>query len=174
MLRHRRAEMKAFWILTTGVLSLALGLTLAAAGLPALWGAAGVLVLAPGVAWPRWFQIGISAWNRGTSVIATALRAYVLKVCYYVLFGAMGQAGSSLDLVLEDPRISRWIPRAKGDGAIDGGVSTHGWPGDGLRASARFPGKIWMLCLVPVLSLLVLLRDEHQDSVPPGATYTLY
>jgi hypothetical protein len=150
----RRAEMKAFWILTTAMLSVALGLASAALGVraPWAWGAVGLCLPLPGLVWPQWFEIGIRAWNKGVRVSAALLRTYVLKVCYYLLFGAASRTGSSLDLVLGKDEVSRWIPRARHDPT---------------------PGA-WTVCLRPVLLLLLLLRDEAQESAPPTSTYTLY
>jgi hypothetical protein len=174
----RRAEMTAFWTLTTAALSVALGLVAMAFGAraPWVWGAAGLWILLPGLVWPKWFEIGIRGWNKGVRVFVGALRVYVLKVCYYLLFGAMSCTGSSLDLVLTSD-VSGWIPRLQHDpiSSESGSLAASDvWWGHGLLAFARNPTKLWMLCLFPTLMLLRLLRDEGQESALPSNTYTLY
>jgi hypothetical protein len=146
--------MTAFWILTSVLLSLGLGLAAAALGAraPWAWGIGGLCLPLPGFVWPQWFEIGIRAWNKGVRVCAAVLRTYVLNVCYYVLFGAVSRAGSSLNVVRLNPEMSGWIPRAQNDPA---------------------PG-VWSAGLWPVLLLLRVLNDEAQDSAPPSGTYTLY
>jgi hypothetical protein len=177
----RRAEIKAFWIVLVIFLSVALGLGSAALGarLPLIWAAAALIVLLPGLVWRQWFEMGVRGWNKGIRLAATAMRAYVMKVCYYLLFGLVSKTGSlSLDPVLGSPKASRWIPRARplaspqDQGALAAGDES--W-GQGLFAFARTsPSKVWMITLLPVLLLLKVLRDEEQDSAPPLSTYTLY
>jgi hypothetical protein len=101
----------------------------------------------------------------------------VLKVSFYVLFGALGRTGSSLDIAARTSEVSRWIPRSPYDPATgERGplADAGGWWGEGLLAFARRPGKTWVVCLLPVVWLLIVLRDERQESAPPSGTYTLY
>jgi hypothetical protein len=177
-LAFRRAEMTAFWIMTTGLLWVMLWLTaiVLGAGTPWVWGAAGLGVLLPGVVWSEWFELGIRAWNKGVKLIAAALRTYVLRVCYYLLFGALSSTGSSLDLEL-NADISRWVPRPRHAPDVhDGGPrgDSDSRREHGLLTVLRNPGKAWMVCLLPALLLLRLLRDEGQESALPSSTYTLY
>jgi hypothetical protein len=174
----RRAEMTAFWILTTAIVSVALGLASAAFGgrAPWAWGAAGLSLLLPGLVWPQWFEFGIRVWNKSVRLTAAVLRKYVLKVVYYVLFGAVSRTGSSLDLELRATEVSRWIPRAEDYSAFhdDPSLGTREERAHGLNTLPRRPGQAWRVCLQPALLLLKLLRDEAQESVPSSSTYTLY
>lgn len=170
----RRAEMTAFWILATALLSVAFGLASAGLGMhaPWAWAAVGLSLLLPGLFWSRWFEVGIRGWNKGVRVSSAVLRAYVLRVCYYLLFTALSAAGSSLHLALGSGEVSRWIPRARGEFSFSQVSSTarDDWS-DGL---AKGWSNAWMVCLLPVLWLLRLLRDEGLESAPPSSTYTLY
>ena len=179
ILSGRRAEVTAFWMMTTAGLSLALAWASWAIGAEEswAWGASGLCVLAPGLVWPRWFETGISAWNKGVRLIASGLRAYVLKVSYYMLFAALARTGSSLDVALQEPTVSRWIPRLQSDVPFEHRNSSAAgseWSEAGLLVSARRLRSAWMLCLLPVLWLLRLLPDERQESAPLRSTYTLY
>jgi hypothetical protein len=174
----RRAEMRALWFVATVTLALILMLSAAALGIavPWTWGAAALLVLLPGLVWSRWFEIGVSAWNKGVRFSTSLLRAYTLRVCYYFLFGPVSRAGSSLGLELGRAETSRWIPRARGEAAFNKRTPLEprdGWSRE-LLDLARRPGKRWMVCLLPVVLLLYLLRGEQQESAPPSSTYTLY
>jgi hypothetical protein len=176
----RRADIRAFWIITTAVLALALGLVsdLLGARAPWAWGVASMGLLLPGLVWRPWFEMAVRAWNKGVRRCAVTLRAYVLKVGYYLLFAAVGRTGSSLDLVLRDPEISRWIPRTRHQSAFGDcdrlTAAPDGWWGRELLVSARRAGSGWQVCLLPVVLLLLAWREEGQESAVPSSTYTLY
>jgi hypothetical protein len=168
--------MTAFWMLTTALLSTGVGLAAAALGAraPWVWAAAGLCVPLPGLVWSQWFEMGIRAWNKGARLAAAGLRAYALKVCYYVLFSMVSRSGSSLALALRTGEASRWIRR--GDPASYDPLPPtvgNGWA-QGLLASARQPGNRWTICLLPIVLLLLVLRDDQPDSTPSSSTYTLY
>jgi hypothetical protein len=183
MIGFRRAEMTAFWVLASAVSAAALGLAAWASGAPApwAWAAAGLCVALPGLVWPIWFELGVRAWNKGVRVSAAALRSYVLKVCYYLLFGAVSRTGSSLDLKLGQSEVSRWIRRDSAPATNDhaplavraGTRAGSPWFSE-LMQSSRVAGKAWTVFLMPVMLLLLVLRDEEQESAPPSSTYTLF
>jgi hypothetical protein len=163
---YRRAEMTAFWGMC--VVSVAIVAAVSAWAIrahePWAWALAGFCVLIPRLVWPRWYELGITVWNRGVRLIAQGLRTYTLKVSYYLVFVAVGRAGSSLDVVLHDKSASRWIPRS---------VSAT-QPLAGSRSHARRLEGAWVLCLLPVLWFLRLLSDDGEESAPLRSTYTLY
>lgn len=169
--------MTAFWILTTTVLCLGIGVVSWALGVKASWGwaATGLTVLLPGAVWTPWFEIGIRAWNKGVRLTVPLVRAYVLKVSYWVLISSVGRASSTLDLSLGSTDRSRWIPRGPRRDEIGGdGPFPRHQPASGLVAWAWCRGKTWRLSLLPVMLLLTLLGDEAEQSGPPTGTYTLY
>ena len=179
-LSFRRADMAGFWILGTTILSLSLGLASAALGAqaPWAWGAAGgACLLVPGLFWRQWFETGVWVWNGSMRRAAAALRTCTLVVCYYTLFAALGRSGSSLELLLRQPDASRWAPLKRGSPWI----GNEGSPASdrvewyqGLYTCARTTGNGWVVCLLPIVLLLILLRDEQQESALPSSTYTLY
>jgi hypothetical protein len=174
----RRAERRALWLVATVTLALVfiIAATAVGAAVPVAWGAAALVPVLPGLFWSRWFELGVSAWNKAVRLSTSLLRAYTLRVCYFFLFGPVSCAGSSLALELGRTESSRWIPRFRPEGAFDKGTpleTRDGWWSELLDVAAR-PGKGWMVCLLPVVLLLHLLRDEQQESAPPSSTYTLY
>jgi hypothetical protein len=153
-LSFRRAEVTGFWIVAVAAAIATAALIARALDASMLWATSGVLILAPRVVSRYWFAFGIVAWNRLVSSSLPPLRSYVLKVCYYVMFGVMRFAGSSLEQPFayrEAPAASRWLRR-----------------GENLR-----PGR-WTVWLQPVLVLLTVLGDQRPQSGPPSGTYTLY
>lgn len=169
----------------TSVAALGLGATVLGSRAPWAWAVVGLVPALPGLIWPVWFELGIRAWNKGTRLTAAALRGYVLKIGYYLLFAAIGRTGSSLQLLRAQNEVSRWVPRNRDDPTVAhrgrltvGGADpgSGGWgPGlvELLRSSGG-AGKAWTVCLMPMLLLLLVLRDEDQEHQPPSSTYTLY
>jgi hypothetical protein len=169
IIAFRRAEIRAFWILTTAVCSLVLAVAAGAlgAGAPWAWGVIGLGLPLPALIWPPWLEIGVGAWNKGVRLSTAMLRAYVLRVGYYLLFAAVARTGSSLDLPLGKADVSRWISRSRHElafGDCDRMVAANGWWGRELLASIRRPGKAWQLCLLPVLLLLLVLREGKRSA----------
>lgn len=174
----RRAETVAFWLMATFGASLILGLASAWIGArqPWIWAMGGAAVLLPGAVRPAWYELGIRAWNKGVTVMSRALRSYVLAVSYYLLFAAVGRAGSRLDVDSLSAGRSSWVPKRApdSDGRRAGQAPASDPSMQGLLAQMRAPGNRWMVCLLPVMFLLAVLRDERRESAPPSATYTLY
>jgi hypothetical protein len=174
----RRAEMRAFWLVGAVTLGLILSTVSAALGAqrPLAWGAGALVLPLPGLIWSRWFELGISAWNRGVWFVTYLLRAYTLIACYYVLFATVGRAGSSLGLELAQTESSRWISRARREEQFENRrliEGRDGWSRELLDLAGR-PGRRWMVCLLPVVAILYLLRDKQPESVVLSSTYTLY
>ena len=133
--RHDGRALPSRWRSSSGLLG---------ARAPWAWGVGGVGLLLPGLVWRPWFEIGVRTWNKGVRRCAVILRAYVLKVGYYLLFAAVGRTGSSLDLELREAEISRWIPRTRHQlafGDCDRLAARDGWWGRQLLVSARRAGK---------------------------------
>jgi hypothetical protein len=174
----RRAEMRALWFVGTVTLAVILFIVSAALGaqLPLAWGAGAFVLGLPGLIWSRWFELGVGAWNRAVRFSASLLRAYTLRVCYYFLVAPVSRAGSALGLKLDPAETSRWIARARDEAGFHKRTllePNHGFGREILELVAR-PGKGWMVCLLPIVLLLHLLRDEQRDSALPSSTYTLY
>jgi hypothetical protein len=103
-----------------------------------------------------------------TRVGARWLAAYVVRVCYYVLFVAVARTRSDVDLRHTGVG-SRWIARD----AITQGGEWRGLHG-ALLGCAKRNGHTWMILLLPVAWLLAALRTEEQEHALPFSTYTLF
>lgn len=174
----RRAEVAGFWLVTTGLVSLSIGLMAFVRGAPApaAWAtAAAIGLVLPGLVWRPWFETGVWFWNGSMRRVAAALRTYVLAVSYYTLFTAIACGGSSFDPGKRRPARSTWHERDRLASHQDDRVW---WPfarrTHGLAAFARTAGNTWAVTLFPLVFLLTLLRDDEQEDAVPGSTYTLY
>jgi hypothetical protein len=154
MLSFRRADVTAFWIIVVAAAIAAAALMARVLDASILWAASGAAILALGAVSKYRFDLGIVAWNKLVSIALPPLRAYVLKVCYYVMFGAIRFAGSSLDRSVADR----------------GRLESSRW----LRRSEERPSGRWLICLQPVMLLLTALGDQRPQGGPPSGTYTLY
>ena len=179
-LSYRRAEVRAFWILATTVLllvSAAVALVLGAR-VPWLWGASvPLMAMLPGLFWPRWFEAAVTFWNKVVRRVSRIVRAYVLTVCYYTVFAALGWNESSAAPTLPLSGQTWWTPRAAGvirpEGVSHSLKQTIRWY-DGVVESARPRGNAWVLLLLPLIFLLIVLRDEEYAEALSSSTYTLY
>ena len=151
IISFRRAEVAAFWVVVTLLSTAGAAIGARAVGASWWWSVVGLTLLAPGLLSTRWFEFGVAVWNKVIGLAVPVLRSYVLAVCYYLLFGVIRYAGSSL--------------------ALDSNANRSGWV---PRSNAQPPARVWTACLWPVLLLLTVLGDDAQQSGPPSGTYTLY
>ena len=167
---YRRADILAFWVLATVAIATIVGFAAALAEQSWAWGiAAACALLIPGVFWRPWFEGGITIWNTVARAVASAIRTYAMAVAYYVLFAAVGRAGSSLDIGSHPGGASKWWPVI--DAQDDGMAAANR---QRLMSWMQMRANVWAISLTPVLVLLRVLKIEQQDSAPPSSTYTLY
>jgi len=140
------------------------------------------LVLAfPGLLRPQIVSIPYLAWNKLAREFARCSRILVMGICYYVIFAAVGRAGSKL--MLSRPLSSRslWIPlEALSPAAYVNQYSVikdnspgEGWISTYLLWAVR-SGNLWACCLLPFLLLLSALESDQNTSEFPTSTYTLF
>jgi hypothetical protein len=167
---YRRADVAAFWILATATVGVALMLVAAALGGSKPWGWSGVAfaILLPRLVLRRWFETGIWVWNGVTRRLAVVLRAYALRVGYRLIAVVAG-AGSDLELA-PSAEPSRWIERRPPPARVE---PDH-WYGSLRDYARRAPGS-WIFAILPMLLVLVVLRDEAVEATAPSHTaYTLF
>ncbi len=178
-LRFRRADVIAFWILATSMVAFVIWVTAAWLEVRRGWafGLAGAgVALAPGLFLGTWYEAGIEAWNRIAHFMTRVARKYALIITYYVLFTALGRAGSSLDIATRPPRHSKWLPLPNENqrAAVGDVPSATSEEYQSLWRWSRTGRRRWVWCLMPVMALLLLLKEAEQDIAPPSSTYTLY
>jgi hypothetical protein len=174
---YRRAEVIAFWIVTTGVVWLTGALSAAAFEFrPSwLWGLAfAITVIAPGAFWNPWFEAGIGVWNGAVRRAAPLLRQYALAVSYYTLFAAVG---ASRTAIVGGKGSSRWVAQQR-----DALTTLDADPRGNGRAEwaraigrlARVTGRGWAITLLPLVLMLRLLGYEEPKAETLSSSYTLY
>jgi len=173
-LAHRRAHMTTLGLLGTAIVSLvATGCgVLLHAHAPWQFGLAAITVLLPPLMSRTWCEYQTSAWNKGVGLIARVLRAWVHRVVYFTFISPLGLGGSALHLGRTNAETSRWVPtNMSGNDVLVSHERDAVWNGVHVGADGR---QTWTIWLRPVMWLLVVLRDEQQENVPPSSTYTLY
>jgi hypothetical protein len=175
MLSYRRAEINAFWTLGVTTFSVVVWQLAETFALPRAWawgaGAAAAALL-PGLVWTLWLETGIRAWNKLMRMSAAWLRNYVLTVSYYMVIAVVGRGTVPVDRVFSLDGRSQWLPRtAETPQSSNYSEQLQSYPA-GLRESGA--RTKWAVCLLPVVWLLKVLKNETLESEPPSATYTLY
>ena len=181
-LTFRRAERIAFWFLAAALLDMVVWVlaVLAGAQRPWLWGAvAAIAVLAPGALTSQYFDLGIRAWNKLMRVLTPVLRAYVLRVMYFLLI-VVGLTASSFHVThpgvrrSAHPGVRRSMWVLRNDGAPGVG-QREAWLQEAPSYRAAAARVQWIVFMVPAVSLVkVLGSKELKGETPPSATYTLY
>jgi hypothetical protein len=180
----RLALLKSFWLVT----SLGGGLFVAALAslfVPIGWAVTAV-ALAAIVAWlgfrrPRIAVRPYRTWDKLARTYARYARGWLLLSCFYVVFLAVGRAGSTIRLLPPTAPKSLWIPweiHAAAAPESCRGVAEEqglprGWVAPFLRWATR-TGNWWAYCLVPFLALLSALDTEHEERAFPAGIYTLF
>lgn len=171
----RRAYLRAFWILlstvATGML-FALGSFFPILRLEGFGLVIPFLFLLVGIMWPGVASLPYRVWNRLVPLISRGLQAYLLSILYFVVFSAVGKAGSNLVLRRADPR-NGWLPYSE---AINTCAETShpsaGWIRNYLKWATQSPNG-WLYVLLPFL-LLVSALELEEEKAPPTNIYTLY
>jgi hypothetical protein len=177
----RRAVLRSFWFVISFLSGLAV--MIVAVCLGRLWlitAGAMLAVLLAALVFVRerfvWRLYG--AWNHRLAQPLSALsRRLVLKMCYFVIFRAVGRKGSRLPLT-EREGVSAWVSRsslppeaytATFAGADGGG---GGWVRQYLRW-AFHSGNAWAAALLPSIILLRLFSGQEEKPVEANI-YTLF
>ncbi len=173
---YRRADVAGFWVAAASAAcaagvagALVFGASPARTAVTGL--VAVLLLIAPGLVHPVWFENGIWLWNGSALRAARLLRAYALWVCYHLLF-RMVSISRPREGSPEPPVSSGWTSCA--GSVVDRPPHLAG--GGAIRGLAAFAGsgRRWALAIVPVIALLAILRVDDADETIPGSTYTLY
>ena len=140
------------------------------------------LVLAfPGLLWPQKITRPYTLWNRLARSFGGAARLWLMGICYYIIFVAVGRTGSSLSLARPPATKSLWIPRgtlAPGAYVSQHGSATAASPEKGWMATflawAAQSGNGWALALLPFFILLAALPIDQKKGRFPTNIYTLF
>jgi len=178
-LSPRRSWLQAFWLVV--VFAPGSLIALLADGSPRLY-----ILLGTSVAGVAWFGLRIPQvvifvyriWNRAARIFAKCATDWTMAVCFYIVFLAVGRAGSALSLTPNAPNKSTWIPRSAGplDASLSPeNASAPGW----IRACALWAARTsneWTYFLIPFFVLLSALGNEgeEEEALAPVGIYTLF
>jgi hypothetical protein len=142
-------------------------------GLPAVLGAsAAMLVVGLFAARDKDVRRLHHAWNnRLARPLAGWAKRYVVWVCYFIVFVAVGRAGSRLEL-LRGGWASRPEVSASPTGRAFATPHALGWVRR-YTAWALQSGNAWSLALLPFLLLIRLLSDQEEPAFASNI-YTLF
>jgi hypothetical protein len=180
----RRAWLMSFWLVSSAASGVFVGLLSALLIAPAWIGTGVILAIAmavPGLLWPRFVSQPYQAWNRLARYFARCARLALMGICYFVIFVAVGRAGSSLQLRRRSATPSLWLPRGTLASAAyfyQYDATAKGRPQTGWLRSylswALGSGNLWAVCLVPFLLLLKPLQADQDGSRFLTNIYTLF
>jgi hypothetical protein len=120
-------------------------------------------------------------WNKLAAILAYYLRLWLMGICFYLVFVAVGQTGSSFPLRASRTGPSCWVKRAP-----PASCAPDRWAGHTIEVFPRQSwgrdfytwtmqtGNWWALCLLPCLFLIALLESEEEESAFPASMYTLF
>jgi len=114
-------------------------------------------------------------WNRAARGYAERARAVVLAIWYYVVFATMARTGGSNFQKQGSDWLQRETLSAKAYANL-GGSETGDVQAGTLRDYRRWAarsGRLWLVFLIPLFSLLVLL-DPKGARAAASDIYTLY
>lgn len=180
----RRAWLRSFWLVSSAASGVFVGLLSALLVAP-VWFATGVILACvmavPGLLWPQLVSRPYRVWNWMARSFARRARFVLMGLCYFVIFVAVGRAGSLLQLRRPSSNTSLWLPR----GTLASSAYFHQYdaPAPELPQTGRLraylswalgSGNAWAVCLVPFLLLLKPLQAEQEGSSFPTNIYTLF
>lgn len=126
---------------------------------------------------PQRLFLPYRVWNKLAREYAKLARAILLRVCYFVVFAAVGRAGSTLPLAGPASARSAWTQRpGAGESSVGNRsvvASEEEWVGR-LIHWARTSGHAWSISLLPFLVLLSVLRSDQDADGSPSEIYTLF
>jgi hypothetical protein len=178
------AWLKSFWL----AMSLASGLLIgslvslftASFWFPLVVVAALVLAI-PGLLRPQIAARPYRAWNKLGRILAHHAQQWILLLCFYLVFIAVGRVGSLLKLSHTRDTKSQWLSRENHISAMYGGSngitieqSPHRhWISSFLRW-ATDTNNCWACCLLPFLLLCAAFDSEQEEDTVPDSIYTLF
>jgi hypothetical protein len=181
---HRRAELRAFWFVVIVPAGLLVPVLAGSLGWP--WPiATGVLVptLLMTVVFLQERFVGLcyQAWNRLLVYPFLVISRHVAtRLCYFIVFVAVGRTGSRLPITGSDTSGSFWTLRSSPDlrayrvpfGPDHGEPRRFGWVRSYV-SWAFHSGNTWAVALLPFLAILWVSRGPQEKKIE-GNIYTLF
>jgi len=176
----RRAPLRAFWLVQSacaGFLMLIVGAVVAGPPYMLVGIILGLMMALPGF-WRPHAILGLyRAWDRWAESYALRARMLLLRICYYIVFAAVGCTGSNIRRDAKSQ--SLWMPRTtlspdtyltQYDLTFSG--FSRNWAAGYLMWAYR-SGNVWACCLLPFLILIAALETQR-GKANLGSIYTLF
>ena len=179
-----RAWLVSFWM----IVSLFIGFLICVFAFflsPSLrWIVLGVLLTAAiglfGFLKPGFVSRAYQLWYQALCFYSLQTSQWLMRVCFYLIFIAVGGTKSSLRLKRPAADESQWVPRETLSPAgyasqyVDNpqGFPQQGWISH-LMSWALQSNNNWAFCLLPFLIIIRALKTDQESSFPTNI-YTLY
>lgn len=128
----------------------------------------------------EWIRPLYAAWNKAARWVARGARLLLMGVCFFIVFVAVAQGGARFGGTLSTSTASNWVRRRTKVGG-DNPPPFAEKPNGSIQMKwtkayflwARSSGNLWAIVLLPFLSLLSLLAEDEDDTLPANV-YTLF
>jgi hypothetical protein len=133
-----------------------------------------------GIAQPAIMTRPYRQWNNAARYFARGGRLILMGICFYVIFFAVGRAGSAMKLARPLSSLSLWTSKRTNPLAAflyefsptDSHLHQTDWLGSYLYW-CKSSGQFWAICLVPFLAMLAAV-EIYTDRRFPVGVYTLF
>lgn len=179
-----RIWLLSFWLIVSLLAGLTTGILLWVLVAP-LWSGLGVILAAAlaviGLLRPQVIVRPYEVWNRLAGRFADFARLWVVGICFYTIFVAVGRTGAALKLARPGAETkSFWVSRETLAPSAyiyqykpaARGTTQRRWIFNYLAWAVR-SGNPWACCLLPFFILLRAFEIEEEGSFPSNI-YTLY
>ena len=176
-IEERRVFLRSFWLVIASCCGIAGWLAALLLRLPFWWLIGLVAMAVPlGILFAdeRMARRIYSAWNtRVAERIGRIAGAFLLRICLFVIFAAVGRGGSRFRLQPEGDA-SMWNSKEIGNESINlmPAEAATGWIRPYLGWAWR-TGNVWAIVLIPFFCLLRMTSTEQQRATE-GNIYTLF
>jgi hypothetical protein len=179
----RSVDLTSFWLTISLFCGLIVGILFWISQFPhwfvSGWMAASFVFL-PGLLYPHKVFMPYKIWNKAARFVAHVGTIFLQSICFYVIFFAVGRAGSRLIIDLPMPQKTMWCKRRSLEPAtyfsqyagVGEGISKKGWLLNYVSWAVK-SGNLWAWSLLPFLILLSVLETDKEESISSNI-YTLY
>ena len=178
----RRAEIRSFGLVTSGVTLIILSLILCVSR-PFVYAAVVIVSLSIlGLIYPRLLRIPYRIWNKSAKLYARFAQISLMAIVYYLVVRTMGLTALS-DQFTSGPSLSSssgWVPRQpisipayESQYEASDPLSLQAPWTVGFVSWAWRTGNLWTVCLLPFLVFVSILEPE-KDAEQVSGIYTLF
>ena len=179
----RRAHLRSLWFALCAMLGSSATIIMWFFALPhplTIPLATGTGLIAVGLMMTEWIRPFYAIWNKVARRVAYVTRLALMGICYFVVFIVVAQAGAKFTRKRPPSTQTTWTPRGNQAETTRSSFSSLGLkdPAERGWATAYFiwarrTGNWWAIVLLPFLSLLSVLAEDDNETLP-AHIYTLF